>query len=136
MRSTGRHRTIFCLTVAGLWAATVIIKGILRPGLLPNSPEWVRLVLGSAPSLLGAVSVPLCFLAVHPNPGSADIRRACLWGLATLVVAESVERFLPRATFDWLDLASSTVGIVAAALLSRALLLYAGGQMTGLPRSR
>ena len=76
------------------------------------------MALGSTPSLLGGVSVPLLFLAFHPRPGVSDVRRASLWALVIVVIAEAIERRLQGSTFDWLDLTASVLGVAAAALVS------------------
>jgi hypothetical protein len=104
--------------VAGLWLVAVAVEGVARPLFGPLAPDWLRLLLSVAPSFLGGLSVPLCFVAVHPKPGVADVRRACIWSLAIVVLAEALERYLPRSTFDWLDLTASVVGIVAAGLIA------------------
>jgi hypothetical protein len=116
--STARHRGTLLVIVAGLWLAAVAVKGVVRPTFGLHAPDWVRLLLGATPSLLGGSSVPLCLLAAHPRPGISAIRRACIWSLVIVVVAEVLERYLPRSTFDWLDLTASVLGVVGGILIA------------------
>lgn len=69
--SSSAHRRLALFGVAtGLWFVAVAVKGVIRPAVsLLQGPVWLRLVLGSTPSRLGGLSVPLCFLAFHPRPG-------------------------------------------------------------------
>jgi apolipoprotein N-acyltransferase len=120
--SSTHHRAPFLAVVAGLWLAAAVVKGAVRPWVGPHATEAVQLLLNTMPSLVGGLSVPLCFLAVHPRPHASDVSRACLWSLAIVVLAEGLERSLPRSTFDWLDLTVSVLGVGVAGLIAGAFL--------------
>jgi hypothetical protein len=112
-----RHRVALIPVVAALWLAATAAKAV-RPFMAAYAPDWLSGVMGSAPSLLGGLSVPLCFIIVHPKPDVQCLRTAFLWALTIVVLAEILERYLPNSTFDWRDLIASLVGVGAAALLS------------------
>ncbi len=116
--STPYHRLTLLVIVAGLWIAAVAAKGVVRPTFDPHVPDWLRLLLGATPSLLGGLSLPLCFVAVHPGPAVSAIRWACIWSLIIVIVAEVLERYLPGSTFDWLDVAASVLGVVAGTVIA------------------
>jgi hypothetical protein len=115
---------------AALWLAAALVKGVIRPAFGLDAPEWLRLALGSAPSLLGGLSVPPALLAFHSRPGVRDIRRVCLWGLAIALVAELIELRLQGSTFDWLDLTAAVLGVVVAAAACWAVLREGGAAGT------
>jgi len=117
MSAPTRHRVVLGGLVAASWTAAGIVKFVVRPIVAGQAPEWLSFVLGSTPSLLGGLSVPLCFLAVHPRPGVQDVRRACIWAAALVLSAELLERRLPGSTFDWVDLAASLIGVGCAAVV-------------------
>lgn len=86
-------------------------------------PAWL---LGSWPNLAAAFAIPFvwlsCLLAIDPprsDRGPRE-RRTMAAGLAVtgigLAAWETVQLALPRARFDWLDLAATGVGLVLAAL--------------------
>ena len=120
--TSAHHRAAFLFVVAGLWLVAAVVKGVVRPMFGAHVTDGFRLLLDATPSLVGGLTVPLCFLAVHPRPHASDIRRACIWSLAIVVLAEVVERSLPGSTFDWLDLTVSVLGVGAAGLLAGAFL--------------
>lgn len=105
----------------GAWIAAVAVKDILRPAVASPITPLVRLALGSAPSLLSALALPLFFLAVHPRPGRREIGYACLWSVGLVTVAEAIERFLPGSTFDWRDWVAALAGVAVAAMIAWAL---------------
>ena len=122
MPPTPSHRRLFTALVVALWLTAIIVKSVIRPELGAGAPTLLRLLLNSMPSLIGGLTVPLCFLAVHPRPQPTDIRRACQWGLLILLAAEGVELLFERSTYDWFDIVASLIGVATAALFARAFL--------------
>ena len=134
--SAHRHRAVLGVAVAALWMGAVLVKGAVRPSLGPHASEWLRMLLDVTPSLVGGLSLPLCFLAFHPRPTSPDIRRACIWSSSILVIAEGAERFLPGATFDWRDLAASLLGVGAAGLLMSVIFPFNESRSASVPHGQ
>ena len=126
MRASAGPRLLLFGLAAGLWLVAAAVKWWIRPAVGLHAPEPALLVLGSTPSLLAALSVPLFFLAVHPKPRLRDVRRACMWALAIVLVAEMLERELQGSTFDYFDLTASIVGVAVGALMSWALFREGG----------
>jgi hypothetical protein len=116
--STAYDRLTLLVIVAVLWIAAVAAKGVVRPTFDSHVPDWLRLLLGATPSLLGGLSLPLCFVAVHPGPAVSAIRWAGIWSLIIVIVAEVLERYLPGSTFDWLDVTASVLGVVAGTVIA------------------
>ena len=111
---TGTHRLPLAGMVAALWTVAVLVKGIVRPGGFGGDAGWVVLLLNSTPSLIGGLSVPLCFLIAHPRPDRAAVLYACMAAVVVLTVAEGIELRGSRSTFDTWDLAASFAGVLIA----------------------
>jgi hypothetical protein len=99
----------------GSWIAAVAVKDVLRPKATAAAPA-VLLVLGSAPSLLAAMGVPLLLLFVHPAPTHRNVRNACLLAAGLATLAEWIERYLPGPVPDWHDWVASMIGVALAAV--------------------
>ena len=107
--------------VAALWILAAAVKGLARPWGVQHGPDWLTPILGSAPSLLAGMSLPLCFLAMQPMQEFRDYNRVYLQAVAIMLIAELVEPGLSGSTFDWLDVAASVVGVGGAKLIVRPL---------------
>ena len=112
MTSPTLRRVILITVIVILWFAAAIWKGSGRPALSSDLGGILGILSNSFPSFVGGLTVPLCFLAAHPRPSAHYIRRACIWSLPVLVLAEVVEILLPGSHFDWWDISLSMLGIV------------------------
>ena len=116
-----RRRLFLLGCIACLWFLAAAIKGLARRWVVQHGPDWLTPILGSAPSLLGGLSLPFCFLAIQPMREVRDYNRACLQAVAIVLVAEMVELGLSGSTFDWLDVAAAMVGVGGARMIGRPL---------------
>lgn len=111
MKSPRIRRITLLSTIVTLWCATAIWKGLGRPFIIGELDELLSIFLNSLPSFVGGLTVPLGFLAAHPQPTAQQIGRACIWSLPVLILAEIVEIAFPGSHFDWWDLLFSVLGI-------------------------
>lgn len=122
MTPASRRRAILIGSVLTLWVGAATWKSLGRPLLGPTLPAWLHLLSNSLPSLVGGLTVPLGFLAAHPDPSTRDVLKVCRWAIPLLVLAEVVELASTTSHFDWWDLAFSLVGVAVSGVITLRLL--------------